>query len=103
MSITYTVGDVVQLELRRGDKEDFYIQWLADGVAVDLTGYAAELLNSDGAAITAAVTVPTPADGTIHISFASAQTTVMNDQFYRLRVYQGSNVKTLLEGRLNLT
>lgn len=101
--IRYTVGATVQLDVERGDTETFYVTWEPGGVAANLTGYTAEFLDSDYAAIPAAVSIPVPANGQVKITFSPAQTLAMTDKYFRLRVVQAGFKQTLLEGRINAT
>lgn len=95
-------GDVVQIDLVRGDTESVSVQWKDGTTPVDLTGYTAELLDIDDAAISASVTIPTPSNGTVVVTFSAVQTAALTDKFYRLRVTSGSFKKTLIAGRLNV-
>lgn len=105
-TIRYTVGDVVQFDIPRGDSKNFYVQWTTGtshpGTPVDLTGYTAEILDSDYNAIDAAASISNAATGTVLVHFSATQSLNGTDQFYRLRLTQGGNKTTLLEGRINI-
>lgn len=106
MTLRYTVGQTVQLDLEVGDSETFYVQWRTGsnpGVPVDLTGWTASLLDKDGDTIPCNVSIPEPTDGYVILAFTALQTAVMTEQYFRLRVNQGGTKQTLLEGRINLT
>lgn len=100
--VRYTVGSTVELQLRRGDSEEVYVQWLVDTTPVDLTGWTAEFVDSDGNDIDATVTIPSPTNGQVRVAMTNTQTTNATEQYFRLRVSQGGSAQTLLEGRINL-
>lgn len=103
MTARYTVGEVVQWDLVQGDTESLTVTWEdSNRDPVDLTGYAAEILDSDFNDIPATVTIPDVSTGQVLVSFAANQTLIMEDQYYRIRVSQGSFTKTLIQGRLNI-
>lgn len=104
MGIQYVIGSAVQWDVMRGDTESFGVQWCTGNVStpVDLTGYTAALLGSDGVAIPGTVAIPSPADGRVLVTFSSTQTAVMVDQYYRVQVNQGAFKKTLLQGRIDV-
>lgn len=105
MTVRYVVGSTVQLDIERGDSALFSVTWQdSNNDPVDLTGYTVVLLDSDDENIDSTIAVPTPGNGQINISFSAPQTTVMVDQYYRLRAGTSSfNQTTLLEGRINIT
>lgn len=102
MTIQYVIGSVVQWTVIQGDTETFSVTWRQGTTPVSLTGYTAELLDSNFNAIPSTVTIPSPTNGEVLVTFAASQTLVMEDQYYRLRVSSGGFIKTLLEGRIDV-
>lgn len=100
--VRYTVGSTVELQLKRGDSEDIYVQWLIDATPMDLTGWTAEFIDADSNDIDATVTIPSPTSGQVRVAMTNTQTQNATEQYFRLRVYQGGSAQTLLEGRINL-
>lgn len=100
--IEHTIGTAVQLALVKGDTFTFGVTWKVGATVVDLTGYSAQLLDSDYVAIPASVSIPVPANGRVVVSFTAAQTLVMSDQYYRVRVVSGVFQRTLLQGRIDV-
>lgn len=86
--------------------------WEESGVAVNLTGRVIEFIIETGAGVdqlvlstaTSGVTVTDAAAGQFRVAITPTQSTTLaaGSRFYKLRVTTGSDVRTLMIGRLTV-